>query len=95
MPITVTTREFNQQASQMLEMSQREPVFITRWGKVVSVLSSYDAYQQQAGKTLAESFGSEHPSGELDSSVEEALEAELSAIRRQSSLKQCLGDRED
>lgn len=86
MPITVTTREFNQQASQMLEISQREPVFITRWGKVVSVLSSYDAYQNQSGKTLAESFGASLPEDKQDIDSDDMLDIELERIRKQSQL---------
>lgn len=78
MSITVTAREFNQQASQMLEAAQQGPVFITHWGKVVGVLSSYDAYQQQQGKTLAESFSGQHPAADLD----DAFDAELAAIRQ-------------
>lgn len=85
MSITVTAREFDQQAIQMLEAPQQGPVFITRWGKVVGVLCSYDAYQQQQGqkgKTLAESFSGQHPAADLD----EAFDAELAPIRQQSRL---------
>lgn len=32
----------------MLKLSQREPVFIARRGKVVGVLSRYQDYQQQS-----------------------------------------------
>ncbi|MDH2998388.1 prevent-host-death family protein [Pasteurellaceae bacterium LFhippo2] len=46
MAITVTSKEFNQSASKVLKMSAEQPIFITKWGKVVSVLSSYQEYQQ-------------------------------------------------
>ncbi|MDO5057571.1 MAG: type II toxin-antitoxin system Phd/YefM family antitoxin [Lautropia sp.] len=79
----VTAREFNQQASRMLEAARQGPVFITRRGKIVGVLSSYDAYQQQQARTLAESFSGQHPAADLD----DAFDAELSAIRQQSRLR--------
>ncbi|RMW95393.1 type II toxin-antitoxin system Phd/YefM family antitoxin [Allofranklinella schreckenbergeri] len=81
MPITVTCREFNQKASQMLQLSQQEPVFITKWGKIVGVLSSYQAYQQREAQSLAEAFASGHAAGDLD----DALDADLARIRQQSA----------
>lgn len=47
MAITMTAREFNQNASLALKLAEKEPVFITKWGKIVSVVSSYISYQQQ------------------------------------------------
>jgi len=54
MPITITSREFNQHASKVLKMAEKEPVFITKWGKIVSVVSNYVDYKQQ--KTVESSF---------------------------------------
>ena len=47
MAITMTSREFNQHASRVLKMAEKEPVFITKWGKIVSVVSSYVDYQHR------------------------------------------------
>ncbi|HGO5815814.1 TPA: type II toxin-antitoxin system Phd/YefM family antitoxin [Mannheimia haemolytica] len=47
MAITITSREFNQNASKVLKMAEKEPVFITKWGKIVNVVSSYMDYQQK------------------------------------------------
>lgn len=77
--MSVTAGEFDQQATQMLEAAQQGSV----WGKVVGVLSSYDAYQHQQGqkgKALAESFSGQHSAADLD----DAFDAELAAIRQQS-----------
>lgn len=59
MAITITSREFNQNASKVLKMAEKEPVFITKWGKVVNVISSYVDYQQKSKpQTLADVFAS-------------------------------------
>ncbi|WP_343293489.1 type II toxin-antitoxin system Phd/YefM family antitoxin [Vandammella animalimorsus] len=81
MPITVSTREFNQKASQMLQLSQHEPVFITKWGKIVGVLSSYEQYRQQEGKSLADAFASGHEAGALSVAFDDLL----AGIRQHSS----------
>ncbi|PAT40898.1 prevent-host-death family protein [Vandammella animalimorsus] len=85
MPITVSTREFNQKASQMLQLSQHEPVFITKWGKIVGVLSSYEQYRQQEGKSLADAFASGHEAGALGGALNEAFDDLLAGIRQHSS----------
>ncbi len=55
MAITITSREFNQNASKVLKMAEKEPVFITKWGKIVNVVSSYMDYQNKAKpQTLAD-----------------------------------------
>lgn len=59
MAITVTSKEFNQRASYVLKLSETQPVFITKWGKIVSVLSNYQEYKKHQQTTLAEAFS--HP----------------------------------
>ena len=78
MAITVTSREFNQRASQILKLSETQPVFITKWGKIVSVLSSYTDYvsPQQKGKTLAETYSQSHDAADIDD-----FDLELDAVR--------------
>lgn len=59
MAITITSREFNQNASKVLKIAEKEPVFITKWGKIVNVISSYGDYQQKSKpQTLADIFAS-------------------------------------
>ncbi|WP_109078281.1 type II toxin-antitoxin system Phd/YefM family antitoxin [Aggregatibacter kilianii] len=58
MAITVTSKEFNQRASYVLKLSETQPVFITKWGKIVSVLSSYQDYRKaQSEPSFEELFG--------------------------------------
>lgn len=78
MAITVTSREFNQRASQILKISETQPVFITKWGKIVSVLSSYTDYvsPSQKGRTLAEAFSQPHDAADIDD-----FDLELDAVR--------------
>ncbi|MCK3654993.1 prevent-host-death family protein [Pasteurellaceae bacterium Macca] len=87
MAITVTSKEFNQRASQVLKWSEEQPVFITKWGKVVSVLSSYADYQQtkQAEPSFEQIFT------EIEEDVNDhfftEFEQALSEIRHTSSLR--------
>lgn len=83
MAIMITSREFNQNASKVLKMAENEPVFITKWGKVVSVVSSYLDYQRQAKpETLAEIFGETHSAGDV-----EGFDEILQEIRQNSHLR--------
>lgn len=83
MAIMITSREFNQNASKVLKMAENEPVFITKWGKVVSVVSSYLDYQRQAKpETLAEIFGKTHSAGDV-----EGFDEILQEIRQNSHLR--------
>jgi prevent-host-death family protein len=53
---SVSSREFNQDVSQVKRVALHEPVFVTDRGKPTHVLLSIDAYRQLMGKpdTLAE-----------------------------------------
>lgn len=59
MAITVTSKKFNQRSSYVLKLSETQPVFITKWGKIVSVLSNYEDYhqKQKVEPCSAELFG--------------------------------------
>ena len=46
MAIIITSEEFILRAEEMLELSEKQPVFITEQGEIVSVLSSYQDYNQ-------------------------------------------------
>lgn len=50
MAITITSREFNQRASQALKMAETQQIFITRWGKVVGVSSRLPTTANWSGK---------------------------------------------
>ncbi len=83
----VTSKEFNQRASEVLKIAEAEPVYITKWGKVVSVLTSYAHYQAQSKpQTLAEAFSSGHPAGSLTNDVEQDLGTALKEVRNQSQM---------
>ncbi len=83
MAITITSREFNQNASKVLKMAEKEPVFITKWGKIVSVVSNYVDYKQQ--KSAEPSF-EELFSSSIDEDVSdefwEDFEQTLTKIRK-------------
>ncbi|MDD0824264.1 type II toxin-antitoxin system prevent-host-death family antitoxin [Mannheimia sp. AT1] len=86
MAITITSREFNQNASKVLKMAEKEPVFITKWGKIVSVVSSYVDYKQQTKpQTLADIFAS--PSVEEDEVDMADFEQILRDIRKNSKCR--------
>jgi prevent-host-death family protein len=46
---TLSSRQFNQDASKAKKAAQDGPVFITDRGKPAHVLLTYDAYQQMTG----------------------------------------------
>ncbi|HGO5823122.1 TPA: type II toxin-antitoxin system Phd/YefM family antitoxin [Mannheimia haemolytica] len=86
MAITITSREFNQNASKVLKMAEKEPVFITKWGKIVNVVSSYMDYQNKAKpQTLADVFAS--PVVEEDDVDMEDFEQILRDIRKNSKCR--------
>lgn len=83
MAITMTSREFNQHASRALALSQQEPVFITKWGKVVSVIESFQDYRQkQKQETLAEAFLTPDLAADIDD-----FDEILTEIRQSSQLR--------
>lgn len=82
MAITMTSREFNQHASKVLKMAEKEPVFITKWGKIVSVVSSYVDYQQKNAETLASAFSEPHSVADIDD-----FDEILTEIRRNTKLR--------
>lgn len=88
MAITISSREFNQNASKVLKMAEKEPVFITKWGKVVNVISSYVDYQQK--KSVEPSFEELFAtSAEPDVSDEfwEDFEQTLTEIRKSNKVR--------
>ena len=90
MAITISSREFNQKASQVLKMSETEPVFITKWGKVVSVLTNYQTYQKQDERTAAEVFCRNHPAADLGEEMENEFEAELDRVRKSTIMERAV-----
>ncbi len=84
----VTSKEFNQRASEVLKMSEAQPVFITKWGKVVSVLSSYQDYQRHKSSepTFEQLFANESNTV-VDECFLAEFEQSLSSIRRSSTLR--------
>lgn len=83
MAITITSREFNQHASRVLKMAEKEPVFITKWGKIVSVVSSYVDYRQKNEESLASAFSKPHAVADVDDDFDSILES----IRRNTKLR--------
>ena len=54
MPIkTLSSREFNQQASEAKKAAKRGPVFITERGKPAHVLLSIEAYRRLTGTAVS------------------------------------------
>ncbi|STO54786.1 prevent-host-death family protein/antitoxin of toxin-antitoxin stability system [Canicola haemoglobinophilus] len=90
MAITVTSREFNQRASQILKISETQPVFITKWGKIVGVLSNYASYQQQAQKEQEPSFERLFSGkNDLSDAEFEEFQQELEQIRKKTTFRVC------
>lgn len=88
MAITMTSREFNQHASRVLKMAEKEPVFITKWGKIVSVVSSYVDYQQtqktQAEPSFAQLFSAKESHGVMSDDEPDDFDRILADVRRNS-----------
>lgn len=85
MAITMTSREFNQHASRALALSQQEPVFITKWGKVVSVIESYENHlQKKVDPSLAEVFANLPAYDEISDEDWADFERTLTDIRKNS-----------
>ena len=84
----VTSKEFNQRASAVLKMSAEQPVFITKWGKIVSVLSSYQDYQQHKSPepTFEQLFANDNNVDVEDDFFAE-FEQSLSDVRHSSKLR--------
>ncbi|MEG9482023.1 type II toxin-antitoxin system Phd/YefM family antitoxin [Mannheimia sp. HC-2023] len=88
MPITMTSREFNQHASKVLKMAEKEPVFITKWGKIVSVVSSYVDYQQsqktQTEPSFAQLFSAKENHDVISNEAFEDFDRILADVRKNS-----------
>lgn len=91
MAITMTSREFNQHASRALALSQQEPVFITKWGRVVSVMESFQDYQQKqedhTSKTFEQLFGKATTEDVVSDEFLDDFDEILKEIRRDSHLR--------
>lgn len=88
MPITISSKEFNQKASAVLKMSAEQPVFITKWGKVVSVLSSYEDYQQhKSPEPTFEQLFANNKTVQVDDDFFAEFEQSLSDIRHSNQLR--------
>lgn len=85
----VTSKEFNQRASAVLKMSAEQPVFITKWGKIVSVLSSYQDYQQHKSPepTFEQLFANDSNVAGIDDDFFAEFEQSLSDVRHSSKLR--------
>lgn len=88
MAITITSREFNQNASKVLKMAEKEPVFITKWGKVVNVVSSYVDYQQKKSvePSFEELFASKS-NDDVSDEFWEDFEQTLTEIRKSNKVR--------
>jgi len=83
----ISSKEFNQQASAVLKIAETEPVYITKWGKVVSVLASYAHYQAQTkSQSLAEAFSGTASTATLSEEAEQQFERTLQQVRKQSKM---------
>ena len=83
----ISSKEFNQRASAVLKIAETEPVYITKWGKVVSVLASYSHYQAQTkSQSLADAFSSTIPTAILSTEAERQFEQTLQQVRQQSKM---------
>lgn len=76
----ITSREFNQHASKAQKAAEQAPVFITRHGKMVNVLLSYEAYQRlsQQPRSILETLADPDPA---------AADIEFSPERPEGSLR--------
>ena len=88
MAITMTSREFNQHASKVLKMAEKEPVFITKWGKIVSVVSSYVDYQHtqkmQAEPSFAQLFSAKENYAVISDDELDDFDRILADVRKNS-----------
>ena len=83
----ISSKEFNQRASAVLKIAETEPVYITKWGKVVSVLASYAHYQAQTkSQSLADAFSGTVPTETLTAEAERQFEQTLQQVRQQSKM---------
>ncbi|URL07233.1 type II toxin-antitoxin system Phd/YefM family antitoxin [Avibacterium sp. 21-595] len=86
MAITVTSKEFNQRASYVLKLSETQPVFITKWGKVVSVLSNYQDYRKARSEpSFEERFG--QPATSVSDKDIEDFDQILADIRKDTHMR--------
>lgn len=86
--IIISSKEFNQRASAILKLSQTEPVYITKWGKIVSVLSNletFQAAQKQNEPSFEQLFGQNAP--EISDDFADEFDRELTRIRQNSHLR--------
>ncbi|WGE89478.1 type II toxin-antitoxin system Phd/YefM family antitoxin [Actinobacillus arthritidis] len=84
----ISSKEFNQRASAVLKIAETEPVYITKWGKVVSVLASYAHYQAQTkSQSLAEAFSSTASTATLSEEAEQQFEQTLQQVRQQIKIR--------
>lgn len=88
MAITVTSKEFNQRASYVLKLSETQPVFITKWGKIVSVLSNYKDYRQtqKSEPSFEELFGQAVSESVADENFDE-FDRILADIRKSTKIR--------
>lgn len=86
--IIISSKEFNQRASAILKMSQTEPVYITKWGKIVSVLSNletFQATQKQNEPSFETLFSANSPT--ISDAFSDEFDAQLQGIRQNSRLR--------
>jgi prevent-host-death family protein len=76
---TITSREFNQDASGAKRRANKGPVFITDRGRPAHVLLTIEEYQRltMKGKSLAESLAQTGPGADFDYDFEEFRSREL------------------
>lgn len=87
MAITVTSKEFNQRASYVLKLSETQPVFITKWGKIVSVLSNYRDYKKQHRTTLADAFSARKvATPDIDDEALALFEQAVNNVRQETKM---------
>ncbi|MFQ1023057.1 type II toxin-antitoxin system Phd/YefM family antitoxin [Avibacterium paragallinarum] len=86
MAITVTSKEFNQRASYVLKLSETQPVFITKWGKIVSVLSNYQDYRKARSEPSFEELFGQPATSVSDKDIED-FDQILADIRKDTHMR--------
>ncbi|MFZ7223851.1 type II toxin-antitoxin system Phd/YefM family antitoxin [Avibacterium avium] len=86
MAITVTSKEFNQRASYVLKLSETQPVFITKWGKIVSVLSNYQDYRNARSEPSFEELFGQPATSVSDKNIED-FDQILADIRKDTHMR--------
>lgn len=72
MTVIMTSRQFNQGSSNVLKVAEKEPVYVTKRGKISHVVMSYEQYQQVSPSTKQSAwdfFKTPHPVADIPDEV--------------------------